>query len=208
MYLRRLFMQTSPKKLNSVFSYKDYLSWTADNERWELINGIAYDMSPAPTRRHQNISQNISRMLSNYLEDKECSIYTAPFDVRLPVGFQTDDEIKTVVQPDISVFCDQDKLDDRGAVGAPDLIIEILSPSTAAKDLREKFSLYEKSEVKEYWIVDPANETLTVYNLDVNDKYPRGKVFAGEDKVKVGIFKDLEIKMDDVFKDKLKKSKK
>ena len=198
-------MQTSSKTLNTEFSYKDYLTWNKDNERWELINGIPYDMSPAPTRKHQGISRNLSMQLSNYLDDKECSIYAAPFDVRLPVGFQADSEIKTVVQPDISVFCDQDKLDDRGAVGAPDLIIEILSPSTAAKDLREKFSLYEKSGVKEYWIVDPANETLTVYSLDVNGKYPRGKIFAGEDKVKVGIFKDLEIKMDTVFKDKLKK---
>ena len=199
-------MLTSAKKLNTVFSYKDYLSWDEDNERWELIDGIAYDMSPAPTRRHQGISRNISRLLSNYLEEKECSIYAAPFDVRLPVGFQTDNEINTVVQPDISVFCDEDKLDDKGAVGAPDLIIEILSPSTAVKDLREKFFLYEKVGVKEYWIVDPANETLTVYILNEKGKYPRGKVYAGEDIVKVRIFKDLEIKMEEVFKDKLKKT--
>ena len=184
-------MLTSPKNLNIKFSYKDYLSWDADNERWELINGFAYDMSPAPTRKHQGISRNISRQLSNYLEEKECSVYAAPFDVRLPDGFQNDDEIKTIIQPDISVFCDEDKLDDKGAVGAPDLVIEILSPSTAAKDLREKFFLYEKVGVKEYWIIDPANETLTVFNLDLNGKYPRGKVYAGEDKVKVGIFKDL-----------------
>jgi len=199
-------MQTSPKKLNSVFSYKDYLSWDADNERWELIDGIAYDMSPAPTRKHQELSTIILTEFYNYLKDKDCSVYAAPFDVRLPEGFQADNEIKTVVQPDISVFCDENKLDDKGAIGAPDLIIEILSPSTAAKDLREKFLLYESVGVKEYWIVDPANKTLTVYNLDENEKYPRGKVFAGEDKVRVGIFKDMEIKMEDVFKDKLKKT--
>ncbi|MCD6397425.1 MAG: Uma2 family endonuclease [Spirochaetaceae bacterium] len=198
-------MQTSAKKLNTLFSYKDYLSWTAENERWELIDGIAYDMIPAPTRKHQGISRNIARILSNYLEDKDCSVYAAPFDVRLPVGFQTDNEIDTVVQPDISVFCDQDKLDNKGAVGAPDLVIEILSPSTAVKDLREKFFLYEKVGVKEYWIVDPANETLTVYILDKKGKYPRGKVYAGEDKFQVGIFKDLEINMEDIFKDKPKK---
>lgn len=200
-------MLTSPKKLNMVFSYKDYLSWDADNERWELIDGIAYDMSPAPTRKHQKLSGILFSKFHNFLEDKDCSVYAAPFDIRLPEGFQADNEIKTVVQPDISVFCDEDKLDDKGAVGAPDLVIEILSPSSAVKDLREKFFLYEKAGVKEYWIVDPANETLTVYNLDENGKYPRGKIFAGEDKVKVGIFEDLDIKMDDIFKDKLNKSK-
>jgi len=199
-------MLTSPKKLNTEFSYKDYLSWDADNERWEIIHGVAYDMSPAPTRKHQNIAFNISRKIADYLDNKDCSIYIAPFDVRLPIGFQTDDEIKTVVQPDISVFCDEEKLDDKGAIGAPDFIIEILSPSTAAKDLKEKFFLYESVGVKEYWIVDPSNETLTVYTLGENGKYPRGVVYAGEDKVKVGIFEDLEIKMEEVFKDKLKKS--
>ncbi len=182
------------------FSYKDYLSWDAENERWELIDGIAYDMSPAPTRRHQELSTILLTEFHNYLKDKDCSVYAAPFDVRLPDGFQADNEIKTVVQPDISVFCNPDKLDDKGSVGAPDLVIEILSPSTAVKDLREKFFLYEKAGVKEYWIIDPANETLTVYNLSENGKYPRGEIYAEEDKVKVGIFKDLEIKMEDVFK--------
>ena len=195
-------MLTSPKKINSVFSYKDYLSWTKDNERWELINGIAYDMSPAPTRKHQELSAIILTEFHNYLKGKECRVYAAPLDVRLPEGFQSDSEIITVVQPDISVFCDENKLDEKGAIGAPDLIIEILSPSTAAKDLREKFLLYEKVEVKEYWIVDPANETLTVYKLNKNGKYPRGAVYAGEDIVKVGIFENLDIKMEDVFKKK------
>jgi len=199
-------MQTSAKKLNMEFSYKDYLSWESENERWELINGVAYDMSPAPTRKHQDIFRNLFKEFVVYLEDKDCTVYAAPFDVRLPDGFQTDDEIKTVVQPDISVFCDENKLDDKGAIGAPDLIIEILSPSTAAKDLKEKFFLYERVKVKEYWIIDPSNETLTVYTLGKDEKYPRGVIYAGEDKVKVGIFEDLEIKMKDVFKDKLKKN--
>ncbi len=184
-------MERSPGKLNMLFSYKDYLSWNNDNERWELINGSAYDMSPAPSRKHQAIFRNLFKNLANYLEDKECSVYGAPFDVRLPEGFQSDAEIKTVVQPDISVFCDPDKLDDRGAIGAPDLIIEILSPATAAKDLKEKFFLYESAEVKEYWIVDPSNETLTVYILNKDSKYARGVVYAGADRVKAGIFENL-----------------
>jgi len=200
-----LVMLTSPKKLNIKFTYKDYLSWTSENERWELINGIAYDMSPAPTRKHQELFGILYTEFHNYLKDKDCNVYAAPFDVRLPVGLQTDNEINTVVQPDISVFCDKNKLDDKGAVGAPDLVIEILSPSTAVKDLREKFTLYEKVGVKEYWIVDPANGTLTVYILDKDGKYPRGKVYAGEDKFQVGIFEDLEINIEDIFKEKPKK---
>jgi len=195
-------MQTSPRKLNTLFSYKDYLSWNSKNERWELINGVAYDMSPAPSRRHQDIFRNLFKELVIYLEDKECTVYAAPFDVRLPMGFQTDDEIQTVVQPDISVFCDKDKLDDKGAVGAPDLIIEILSPSTAAKDLKEKFFLYESIGVKEYWIADPYNETLTVYIRGEDKKYPRGVVYAEKDKIKVNIFSDLEINIEEIFKDK------
>jgi len=198
-------METSPRKLNMLFSYKDYLSWNNSNERWELIDGVAYDMSPAPTRKHQDISRNLFKELVIYLEDKECTVYAAPFDVRLPTGFQTDEEIQTVVQPDISVFCDEEKLDDKGAIGAPDLIIEILSPSTAAKDLKEKFFLYESVGVKEYWIVDPSNETLTVYILCKDNKYTRGVVYAGEDKAKVEIFEDLEIEMKDVFKNIHKK---
>ena len=191
-------MSTSPKKLSKKFTYKDYLSWN-DDERWELIDGVAYNMSPAPSRIHQEISLYFSRKFGNYLENKECRVYAAPFDVRLPGGFQSDEEIDTVVQPDISVFCDKKKLDDRGAVGAPDLVIEILSPSTASKDLKEKFHLYEKVGVKEYWIVDPINKTLMVYSFDKKGNYKRAEVYAGEDKVKVGIFKDLEIDLKEIF---------
>lgn len=108
-----------------------------------------------------------------------------------------DNSVDTIVQPDISIFCDDKKLDDQGAVGAPDLVVEILSPSTAVKDLREKFYLYEKVGVREYWIVDPANETLTVYIPDKNGKYPIGKIYAGQDRVTVGLFEDLEVKMVD-----------
>lgn len=186
------------QKIDKHYTYADYITWPED-ERWELIDGVAWNMSPAPTRKHQGISTNIVREFSNYLKDKDCNIYGAPFDVRLSDGFMEDDSVSTVVQPDISVFCNKKKLDDKGAIGAPDLIVEILSPSTAAKDLREKFYLYEKVGVKEYWIVDPVNETLTVYVLDDKGKYPVGKIFAGEDEFTVGIFEDLIIKMEDIL---------
>lgn len=192
-------MQSSPKKLDQKFTYKDYLSWTDQNERWELIYGIAYDMSPAPNRGHQEISGFLFRSIGNYLDNKKCRVYAAPFDVRLPGGFITDDDVDTVVQPDISVFCDEEKLDDRGGNGAPDLIIEILSPSTASKDLKEKFFLYERVGVKEYWVVDPANKTLSAFILKEGGRYERGVVYAGEDVLKTALFEKLQIKMEEVF---------
>ncbi|MDA3940128.1 MAG: Uma2 family endonuclease [Spirochaetia bacterium] len=194
-------MQTSPKKLNRKFTYKDYLSWTNENERWELIDGIAYDMSPAPTKVHQYLSSFFTSTFFEFLKDKDCDVYAAPFDIRLPGGFKTDNDVDTVVQPDISVFCDKTKLDDRGGNGAPDLIIEILSPSTASKDLKEKFFLYERVGVKEYWVVDPANRTLTVYILDESGKYARGVVYAGEDILKTALFDGLEISLEEVYRD-------
>lgn len=191
-------MQSSPKKLNQILTYRDYLLWP-NNERWELIDGIAYDMSPAPLREHQKLSMYFSGVFAQYFKKRNCNVYAAPFDVRLPGGFKTDNDVDTVVQPDISVFCDETKLDDRGGNGAPDLVIEILSPSTASKDLKEKFFLYEKVGVKEYWIVDPANRTLTVFILEENEKYARGVVYAGEDVLITALFEGLEIRMEEVF---------
>ena len=203
-------MNISPEKLNRKFTYKDYLLWS-DNERWELIDGIAFNMSPTPSRRHQDISLFFSRLFGNFLEGKDCRVYAAPFDVRLSGEFKAslqgsrksevcpDEDIDTVVQPDISVFCDENKLDDRGAVGTPDLVIEILSLSTASKDLKEKFFLYEKSGVREYWIVDPANKTLTVFKPGKNGSYSRGVVYAGDDLLRTDLFDGLEVKLAEVF---------
>ncbi len=193
-------METSPEKLNRKFTYKDYLSWP-EGERWELINGEAYDMSPAPTRRHQSISMYFSGVFSSYLKGKDCNVFAVPFDVRFPGGFKADEDVDTVVQPDISVFCDEKKLDDRGGNGAPDLVVEILSPSTAAKDLKEKFLLYERAGVKEYWVADPANKTLTAFILGDDGTYARGVVYAGKDVLKTTLFEDLEIKMEEVFEE-------
>ncbi|RKX73785.1 MAG: hypothetical protein DRP87_18245, partial [Spirochaetes bacterium] len=147
------------------YTYADYLSWP-DDERWELIDGVAYNMSPAPGRQHQEISITISGEIYDFLKDKPCHVYAAPFDVRLPENpDEQDKEITTVVQPDVSVFCDESKLDERGATGAPDIAVEILSPYTSVKDQREKLALYERFGVREYWIVDPANCIMWVYRL-------------------------------------------
>ena len=136
------------------YTYGDYLTW-CDEERWELIDGVPYNMTPAPSRAHQGISVELARQMANYLVGKTCRIYTAPFDVRLPKGEEKDERIKTVVQPDLLVVCDESKLDDRGCKGAPDLIVEILSPHTAVKDMKTKRDLYERVGVEEYWLIDP-----------------------------------------------------
>ncbi|MFW6029628.1 MAG: Uma2 family endonuclease, partial [Halanaerobiales bacterium] len=135
-----------------LYTYSDYLNWT-DGKRYELINGQVYTMSAAPYRRHQSISGELFRQIANYLFDKKWDVYDAPFDVRLPEGEEDKDEILTVVQPDIVVVCDEDKLDKRGCRGAPDLIIEIISPSSAGRDRKDKRDLYEKHGVREYWLV-------------------------------------------------------
>ncbi len=185
-------------KREERFTYKDYLTWP-DEERWELIEGVAYDMSPAPSRRHQDILRELSMQISNYLVGKPCQIYFAPFDVRLPENDEPDDEIETVVQPDIVVFCDRNKLDDRGARGAPDIVIEILSPYTAKKDFVTKRSLYERHKVLQYWIVDPQTEEVVIFKLKDN-KYGEPEEYKKEDKVKMDIFEDLEIDLEKIFK--------
>ena len=147
-------------------SYADYVAWP-DDARYELIDGIAYAMSPAPTRRHQEVAGEIFRHIAEALEGSPCRPYIAPFDVRLPHGDKADDaSIDTVVQPDISVICDRSKLDERGCVGAPDWIIEVLSPGTASHDQIVKRALYERAGVREYWLVHPVDRIVTIYLLD------------------------------------------
>jgi Uma2 family endonuclease len=146
------------------FTYRHYRTWP-DEERWELIDGHAWSMSPAPIRPHQKISGRLFHWICTYLEGKPCEAYAAPFDVLLPLGNEADDEVDTVVQPDIVVFCDKSKLTRSGARGAPDLVVEILSPSTSKKDQHEKYALYQKHGVREYWVVDPMGKWLCVYGL-------------------------------------------
>ena len=134
------------KKSDHKFTYKEYCSWPED-ERWELIDGIAYNMSPAPSSKHQRISGYLYTGLSNFLKQKSCEVFSAPFDVMLPnFPIENEEEIDTIVQPDISVICNPTKIVDRGCLGAPDLIVEILSPSTSKKDLNEKFQLYRSEK--------------------------------------------------------------
>jgi len=151
-------------KRNEVpFTYRDYVSWPAD-ERWELIDGVAYDMCAAPSRRHQGISGAMYVNFAQYFKGKPCKVYDAPFDVVLP-DKDSDDwrDSVNVVQPDLVVICDKSKLTDEGCLGAPDLVVEIISPYTSKKDIKEKYDLYEREGVREYWIVYPGDRAVQVF---------------------------------------------
>lgn len=164
-------MKVEEPDLAGYYTYAQYLTWNWQ-EMTELIKGKIYKMSPAPASVHQKVLGEIFRQIANYLLKKKCQVFTAPFDVRLPfTKVQTDQAITTVVQPDLCVICDSSKIDSRGCLGAPDWIIEILSPQTSSKDLHEKFDVYEEAGVKEYWVVHPQEQTILVYVLDSDGKY-------------------------------------
>ena len=190
-------MPQAQRQHEEHFTYSDYCTWP-DDERWELIDGVAYDMSPAPSRSHQDISGELFFQLRSQLTDRTCRAYLAPFDVRLSHGDETDDEIDTVVQPDIVVVCDRNKLDDKGCKGAPDLVIEILSPSTSSKDLHEKFRLYERVGVKEYWIVHPLDRTVIVFRRD-GESFGCPAMYAAEDRIEVALLGELVVDLKMVF---------
>lgn len=179
------------KKLQPSYTYADYCQWPED-ERWELIDGEAYAMT-APSRLHQDLVFEIAGQIRNYLQGKPCKGYVAPFDVRLPRQDEADDKVDTVVQPDISVICDKTKLDKLGCRGAPDWVIEILSPSTALKDLNAKRNLYQRHGVEEYWIIHPEDRWIMVYLLDVQGQYGQPDVFGMDEPTLVQRFPDLSI---------------
>ncbi|MBA2490431.1 MAG: Uma2 family endonuclease [Gammaproteobacteria bacterium] len=151
-------------------TYREYRTWPED-VRYELIDGMAYAMAP-PVRIHQRVMLEMARQIAGALEDSPCEVNVAPFDVRLPDGIESDDDVLTAVQPDIVVVCDPDKLDTYGCRGAPDIVIEVLSPSTAAHDQTVKLAAYERHGVKEYWLVHPADRIVTVYSW-ANGGYSR-----------------------------------
>ena len=186
------------QKKDEILTYADYLKWD-DGERWELIDGFAYNMTPAPSRMHQKISVELTFQFMSYLRNTRCSMYAAPFDVRLYENDDAADAVTTVVQPDLSVICDPSKLDDRGCKGCPDLVVEILSPATARKDTKEKFERYERAGVREYWIADPSAKTVTVFKRLDGGLFGRPDVYGHEERIKVGIFEDLEIDLQPVF---------
>ena len=186
--------------LNKRYTYADYLTWM-DDVRRELIEGFI-KLMPAPRRIHADVSKNITWHLESVVRKNKgtCNVYYAPFDVRFPQNGETvNDKIYTVVQPDISVICDGSKLDEYGCLGAPDMIVEILSPSTGKRDMYEKFLLYESSGVKEYWIVYPKDQAVHIFTLQDDGKYGDGRVYERDEKAPVHIFDGYLIDLKDIF---------
>ncbi len=179
------------EQLQERFNYANYSQWSED-ERWELIDGEPYAMN-APLRIHQEIIFDLGRQVGNYLQGKPCKGYVAPFDVRLPESNESDDQIETVVQPDLLVVCDQSKLDDKGCRGAPDWIVEVLSPSTAVKDMETKRLLYQQHGVRECWIIHPTEQWVMIYCLNLQGEYELPRIIALEETIAVSIFEDLQI---------------
>jgi len=181
--------------LDKHYTYADYKDWDlAEHERYELIYGEAYAIS-TPNEYHQLILMELLKQIAVYLTGKPCKVYPAPFDVRL--FYAEDESDDTVVQPDITVICDRNKRGHEGCRGAPDLVVEILSPANRAIEKQRKFQLYQEAGVREYWVLDPEHKTLQVYNFKDNVIFP--KTYRSTDTAKVGIFPDLEIALEPVF---------
>ena len=188
--------------LSKQYTYADYLLWRFE-EKIELLKGYIRQMA-APNPFHQDVSANLLTMFKNYVwrNHKTCKVYHAPFDVRLiknPLG-RTDKEVYTVVQPDLCVICDRSKIDERGCLGSPDLIIEILSPSNPKTDLQDKFALYEENEVNEYWIVFPAEKVVQKFILE-NQAYKLKGSYTRTDQITPHLFPDLVINLEEVFEE-------
>jgi len=193
-------MKVEEPDLAGIYSYADYMKWQLP-EMVELIRGKIFRMSPAPSTLHQKVCGELFRQMATFLKDQPCQVFIAPFDVRLPhkPEGRKDAEIDTVVQPDICVICDAAKIDERGCLGAPDWIIEILSPYTSEKDLRQKFDVYEHAGVKEYWVIHPQEQTVLVYVLK-NGKYEGVlKPFVRTDVVSSITLPELKIDLAEVF---------
>lgn len=183
--------------LNKSYTYADYLTWRFD-EMVEIIKGKIFKMSPGPNTFHQTVSMNVSRIFSTHLYKSNRKPFAVPTDVRLVTKSRADEDIISVVQPDFFVVCDPAKMDSRGCLGSPEFIIEIISPSTSAKDLKIKYNLYEEAGVNEYWIIHPGDQYIQAYHLE-NGKYEHSGIYAEEAKIPVQILPGQELAVEDIF---------
>lgn len=185
--------------LNKLYTYADYLLWQF-SERVELLRGKIFKMSPAPSTLHQSVFGRLFVTLYPFFVGKKCSLFSAPFDVRLPQKGKEDGQIYTVLQPDICVVCNPEKLDSRGCLGAPDLVIEILSPSNSNRDLKDKYEIYQEAKVPEYWIVRPEERSITLYVLK-DGLYSSSRPVVEGEWVRSATFPDLSIDTNAIFSD-------
>lgn len=190
--------QFSQLDLTKTYTYADYLTWKFD-EFVELIEGKVMRPMAGPSRLHQQLSNRLELLIALFLRNSNCEMYHAPFDVRLmAAGANGNQQITTVVQPDIFVVCDLSKLDDRGCLGAPDWIIEIVSPGNTARDTKTKFDLYEENGVGEYWIVYPGIKTVAAFVL-VNGHYKLANEYAEPGPMSVATLPGLMVEWLDIF---------
>ncbi len=187
----------SPLSAEDRYTFADLLQWD-DNVRYELYHGVPVALA-SPSDIHQDISGEIHYQLKDYLRGRKCKVYYAPFDVRLfeETGERPED-VDLVLQPDLLVVCDEEKVDRRGVHGAPDFVVEILSPGTARYDKLIKFNLYQRAGVREYWLVDPASRTVCVYVLE-DASYHTGTVYSADRSVPVSVLDDCQIDLTKVF---------
>lgn len=182
-------MGSTAGNIEKRFTYAEYLTWN-DDQRWELIDGTPYNMTPAPTTKHQSILIKLASRIDSFFAGKTCKAFVSPTDVVF------DDY--NVVQPDLLVVCDRSKITDANIQGAPDLVVEILSPSTSRKDRREKMALYERFAVREYIIIDPANEIVERFWL-ADWKYGHPDVFGWDETVKLVLFPEIKLNLWEIF---------
>ncbi|MEM6763503.1 MAG: Uma2 family endonuclease [Bacteroidota bacterium] len=181
--------------MNALYTYGDYLTWDI-KERLELLKGKIALMPPAPNVQHQKIVSGLQAFIGHFLIEHPCRSFVAPFDVRLPSSKKDSD---TVVQPDICVICDESKLDIQGCNGAPDLVVEVLSPGNSRKEMKDKFSLYEEAGVKEYWIVHSADPSLIKYVRNEEGVFIGKQPFTDQDILTTDLFPGLEVDLSKVF---------
>lgn len=180
--------------LNKTYTYADYLTWKF-KDRVELILGKVFRMSPAPSTHHQHCVSALNAIFYNHLINKPCRVFPAPFDVIFPLSAEPD----TVVQPDVTVVCDQSKITERGCIGVPDLVVEVVSRSSVKRDLHEKYNLYESAGVKEYWLVNPMDRSVVIFVLQATGQYQPAKPLTYGDKATSQVLAGLVIEVDDLF---------
>ena len=186
--------------LDKTYSYADYLTWSFEN-RVELYKGKIFKFDTFTNTFHQKVATNLAGIMYNNFKKHSCNLFFAPFDVRLldKKKSKEDKDIYTVVQPDLCVICDENKIDERGAFGAPDLVIEILSPGNSKKEMKYKYDLYEEAKVLEYWIVNPADRTIFIFILK-EDKFVGQHPLIEEDVINSPLFPQLDFILEDIFK--------
>jgi Uma2 family endonuclease len=195
-------MEFKDLDLNKTYSYADYLLWKLD-ERIELIKGRIFKMSPAPSTNHQKISGYLYLELGIFLRKNTCQLFSAPFDVRLPRKSKENKNIITVLQPDLCIICDPNKIDQKGCLGAPDIVVEILSPGNNKKELENKFHVYEEALVKEYWIIHPNENTFFRYILNSENKFVADRLLTSGSFITTAILPNFKLDLEEMFNQKI-----